>query len=244
MQTSQYAHAVPAILAEMEQGREEDETRQPDQDEHVPEKIIYVYPLEGGGAVFTETPIEDEAQAPRIVDSSDPESDQRPTQRKDPPYFLHFVLLLLLFIIFDSADTTLTTLFSPTATITIIPQQQALTTTATCPIGRGPWDVQGRVLPALTLSQSQTVQATGKGHQDARAATGTLTFFNGQLQSVTIRAGSTFTGGNGVQIVTDETATIAAADPTTNPPTFGQVPVSAHVVQPGTSGNIPAYAIN
>src|SRR5207244_1142652 len=128
-------------------------------------------------------------------------------------------------------------------TITIIPQQQALTTTATFPIGRGPWDVQGRVLPALTLSQSQTVQAAGKGHQDARAATGTLTFFNGQLQRVTIPAGSTFIG-NGVRITTDDTATIPAADPTTNPPTFGQMQVSAHAVLPGASGNIQAYAIN
>ena len=243
MQSSKYTRQVPAILAEMEQERERDD-KQPDQGEQVPEKVVYIYPLEGGGVVFTETPIdEDEPAAPNVV-SAEPETDQRPITRKDPPYFLHFLLLLLLCVGLDSADTMLTALFTPTATITIIPRQQALTATATFPIGTGPGDVTGRVLPALTLSQSQTVQATGKGHQDARSATGTLTFYNGQLQSVTIRAGSTFTGGNGVQIVTDETATIAAADPTTNPPTFGQVPVSAHVVQPGTSGNIPAYAIN
>lgn len=241
MQSSKDARQVPAILAEMEQERERDD-KQPGQGEQVPERVVYIYPLEGGGVVFTETPIdEDEPAAPNVV-GAEPETDQRPITRKGPPYCLHFLLLLLLFVGLNSADTMLTALFPPTATITIIPRQQALTTTATFPIGPG--DVTGRVLSALTLSQSQTVQATGRGHQDARSATGTLTFYNGQLQSVTIRAGSTFTGGNGVQIVTDETATIPAADPTTNPPTFGHVPVSAHVVQPGRSGNIPAYAIN
>src|SRR5947209_6206920 len=231
MQSSKYARQVPAILAEMEQERERDD-KQPDQGEQVPEKVVYIYPLEGGGVVFTETPI-DEPAAPNVV-SAEPETDQRPITRKDPPYFLHFLLLLLLFVGLDSAGTMLTAFFTPTATITIIPQQQALTTSATFPIGPG--DVTGRVLPALTLSQSQTVQATGRGHQDARSATGTLTFYNGQLQSVTIPTGSIFTGGNGVQIVTDETATIPATDPITNPPTFGQIPVSAHVIQPGPSG--------
>src|SRR5438445_2189203 len=77
MQSCKYARQVPAILAEMEQERERDD-KQPDQGEQVPEKVVYIYPLEGGGVVFTETPIdEDEPAAPTVV-SAGPETDQRP----------------------------------------------------------------------------------------------------------------------------------------------------------------------
>ena len=245
MQTSQYAKAVPAILAEMEKEREEDETRQPDRDgQENEEKVIYVYPLEGGGVVLTDTPIEEDQPATSVVESGKPQTDQCPTARKDPPYFLHFLLLLLLFIGLDSFDTMLTTLFTPTATITIIPQQKAITTTATFPIGTGTNDMQGRVLPSLTLSQSQTVAATGKGHQDVRYATGQLTFYNGQLQSLTVSSGTVFTGRDGVQIAITQDAVIPAADPSTNPPTFGQVTVSAQAVRAGASGNIQAFDVS
>ena len=243
-QTSQYAKALPAILAEMEKEREEDETQQPDQDgQGDGEKVVYVYPLEGGGVVFTQTPIDEEPQT-LIVNTQEPETDIRPPQRKDPPYFLHFLLLLLLFVGLESADAMLTDLFSPTATITIIPQQKAITTAATFPIGTGKNDVQGRVLPALTLSQSLTVRASGKGHQGAKNATGTLTFYNGSFQSVTVSSGTVFIGRDGMQIATTQDAMIPAADSSTNPPTFGQAPVSAQAVRKGISGNIKAYDIN
>ena len=64
MQSSKYARQVPAILAEMEQERERDD-KQPDQGEQVPEKVVYIYPLEGGGVVFTETPIGEDEPAAR-----------------------------------------------------------------------------------------------------------------------------------------------------------------------------------
>ena len=89
MQSSKYARQVPAILAEMEQERERDD-KQPDQGEQVPEKVVYIYPVEGGGVVFTETPIdEDEPAAPNVV-SAEPETDQRPITRKDRQQSLLF----------------------------------------------------------------------------------------------------------------------------------------------------------
>jgi hypothetical protein len=120
----------------------------------------------------------------------------------------------------------------PIATVTIIPKSQTVTMTGTLQLGR--------VLQPLTISQSQTVSTTGKGHQDAKAASGFITFYNGQFQSVTIAAGTILTGASGTQVVTDQDATIQAA----NPPIFGQVTVSAHVINPGIRGNIPAYDIN
>lgn len=232
--SSTYAKKVPVIIAEMEQKREDDDKeRQADPTEQPPDKVVYLYPFEGGGIVMTDTPIEDEPEAP-VVESRELETDQRPLPRKAPPYFLHFVLLLLLFLVLDSADTNLTALFSPTANVTVSPQTQALTTTATFPIGAGPGEVQGRVLPALTISQSQTVQATGRGHQDARAASGTLIFFNGAFSPQTINAGTVYTGRSGVQVATDQTVTIPAA----RPPYLGQASVTAHAVNPGSGGNI------
>jgi hypothetical protein len=96
----------------------------------------------------------------------------------------------------------------------------------------------------LTLSQSQTVPTTGKGHQDARSATGSITFYNGQSNQVTIPAGTTLTASSGVQIITDEDANIPAADPAANPPSWGITTVTAHAVNTGSNGNIPSLDIN
>jgi len=120
----------------------------------------------------------------------------------------------------------------PIATITIIPKSQTDTLSGTLQLGR--------VLPPLTISQSQTTATTGKGHQNAKAATGFITFYNGQFQHVTIAAGTILTGSSGIQVVIDQDADIPAA----NPPSFGQITVSAHAVNAGEGGNIPAYDIN
>ncbi len=235
MQTSPYVSAVPSILAEIDKGRGDDGPTTGQNTETGEPEILHVYPLEGGGLVFTKTPIENEPEAP-IVDSKAPETDKRPTTPKDPPYFLHFLLLLLLFLGLDSLDTTLTALFSPTATITVIPQQKAITTTATIPLT----SLQGRVLPALTLTQSQTIQATGHGHQDAKAASGILTFYNGLSTSQSVAIGTVLTGQDGISVATDQAVTI----PPANPPSLGETSVTAHAVNAGSSGNIQAGDIN
>src|SRR5947199_6353486 len=73
----------------------------------------------------------------------------------------------------------------PIATVTIIPKSQQVTLNGTLQLGR--------VLQPLTISQSQITVTTGKGHQDARSATGFITFYNGQLNNVTIAAGTILT---------------------------------------------------
>jgi hypothetical protein len=143
-----------------------------------------------------------------------------------------FVCFSILFIL-ATLTFQLYCLFNPLiATVTIIPQSQQVTLSGTMQLGR--------VLPPLTISQSQTTKATGIGHQNATAATGYLTFYNGQFQSVTIAAGTILTGASGILIATDQDATIPAA----NPPSFGQVTMAAHAINAGVQGNIPAYDIN
>ena len=88
--------------------------------------------------------------------------------------------------------------------------------------------------------QSQTVPTTGRTHQNATYATGYVTFYNALTQQQTIDAGTLLTGADGIQVVTDQIAYI----PQANPPTFGQVTVSAHAVNAGSSGNINAGDIN
>jgi Baseplate J-like protein len=122
--------------------------------------------------------------------------------------------------------------FPPLAHITLILKSQEVSAATTLQTGR--------ILAPLTLAQSASVPATGKGHQDPKQATGTITFYNGQLNSVFIPAGTPFTGNDGTQIVTDQDATI----PSANPPIEGQAAVPAHAVNAGTQGNIPARDLN
>src|SRR6266536_5309177 len=203
METSPYASAVPATLAELEQSREADEREHQADEQDEPgsgavEKM-FVYRTETGGWLISPTKIqegeqdlplgEDDQPHPPIIDSQDLETDQRQTTRRQPPYFLHFLLILFIFIGLDNLDTVFAQ-FAPTASVTITPVVKTITTDATFPIGTGPGYVHGRVLPALTLSQSQTVAATGKGHQDATRAGGNLLFFNGSFAPQIIDAGT------------------------------------------------------
>jgi Baseplate J-like protein len=118
------------------------------------------------------------------------------------------------------------------ATITILPKSQHVTLSGTVQLGR--------LLQQITLSQSQTAPTTGTGHQDAKQARGYITLYNGEFTSVTVPAGTVLTGADGAHIITDQDAPIPAG----NPPNYGQVTVSAHALQAGSSGNIHAYDIN
>jgi hypothetical protein len=102
-----------------------------------------------------------------------------------------------------------------------------------------------RSLAPVTVTRSQTALTTGHGHQIARAATGILTFYNGQStpQSIaigTVFIGTVFTGIDGVKVATTQTVIVPAA----NLPQVGEATVSAHAILPGSQGNIQAFDIN
>ncbi len=153
-----------------------------------------------------------------------PETSEAHILPKQKPYWLLIPFTILCCFLF-LAGSFLVPLLSPTATVTIIPIERSMTATTAI-------QVYGRQLPALTLSQSINVPATGTMHQNATRASGTITFYNGLLTSQTIAAGTILTGSDGVQIETDQPATIPAADP----PVEGQITVSAHAVSVGASG--------
>src|SRR5439155_19945851 len=122
----------------------------------------------------------------------------------------YVICLLFLFIIISSITFQAYLIFNPPiATVTIIPKSQTVTLTGTLQLGR--------LLNPITLSQSQTVATTGRGHQDARAAAGELIYYNGAFTPQTVEAGTLYTGNDGIQVLTNETVTIPAATPG-NPP--------------------------
>jgi hypothetical protein len=123
----------------------------------------------------------------------------------------------------------------PIATVTIFPKGRTVTLSGTLQLGR--------LLSPITLSQSAITKTTGKGHQDARSARGTITFYNGSFTGQTLPAGTVLTGADGVQMTIDQDAYLPPESQTI-PPTLGQITVSAHALVPGTKGNIPAGDIN
>jgi VCBS repeat-containing protein len=196
-----------------------------------------------------------QAQTPPIVDSTiiiqepplgDDEADpitHIPVQPR--PRAALLLISLSLMLLLSLGLYFLMPLLFPSATVTIVPMEKNLSTTATIHLAAQSNQltgdqIPGRLLPSLTMSQSETVKTTGVGHQNATEAQGTIRLYNGLLVSQVMLAGTIFTGADGIQVMTDQTAVIPAG----NPPIYGQTTVPAHAIEPGSRGNIQAYDIN
>jgi len=225
MQSNNIQEEVNSILARMDGNGGEDE-QAPKQSIPIegPEPIQDIYVL-----VVREHEEPDQPHETEIIETT--LAPKKPSLLAIPVCF--FALLLPI----ASIAFQLYVAFNPfTATVTILSKSQQVALSGTVQLGR--------ILSPITLSHSQTVPTTGRGHQDAKAATGFITFYNGQLQNITVAAGTIVTGTDGVQIRTNETAYIPAADLTANPPLIGHVTVSAHAVHEGAGGNVQAFDIN
>jgi len=172
-----------------------------------------------------------------------PEEVSQPAQKQrriKPSYAFVPLLLLLIF----SAGT-FTYLFilplAASADVTITPLTRSLHREVTLTITAGPHagEVQGRSLVGMSLTKSTTVPATGHGHDDALQAQGVITFYNGDVNPITIPAGVSFTLRNQLTIVTTASVTVQAAVD----PLKGEANAPARAVEAGTIGNIPAHAI-
>lgn len=85
-----------------------------------------------------------------------------------------------------------------------------------------------------------TAQASGTQSQEARTATGSVTYFNISSQTQQVQAGIVLTASNGMKFLTDAGASV----PGGNPPDLGQATVPAHALSTGLAGNIPIGGIN
>lgn len=143
------------------------------------------------------------------------------------------VILTLLCLFSFAGGTVIGLLTYPTVTIDVVPVTKSVTLTT-------PLALPTRTLAPVTLTRAETAPTTGHGHQDARAATGTLTLYNGLFTAQTVPIGTVFTGSDGVQVATEAAVTI----PPGNPPSYGQATVGAQALQAGSTGNLAAGDIN
>ncbi len=133
----------------------------------------------------------------------------------------------------------------PTASVTLTPAQESLHTSVSITAVIGTPDpsrqqVSARLLSGKSHTFTQTVPATGHGHTVAQQAQGTLTFYNAAPYAQTVAAGTVLTGADGVALVTDQAASLPAA----NLPDVGMATVPAQAVQVGQEGNIAPLDLN
>src|SRR6266699_1980207 len=177
-------------------------------------------------------PIEPEVIEGEVIELEQPDTAEDHLPPRQKPYWL-LIPFTILFCLEFIAASILFPLLAPSATVTIISVPRTITRTTAI-------QVSGKELLPLTIMQSTTAPATGKQHQDATRAVGTITFYNGLLTSQTIATGTILTGSDGVQVITDQPAIIPAA----NPPLEGHVTIPTHALSAGAGGNIQAYDIN
>jgi len=125
-------------------------------------------------------------------------------------------------------------LSTPAITVTLFSKEQAVTSVNTIRLA------SARALQPITMRQQETTSATGKAHQDAAAARGTITLFNGLYSQQFVPAGTQLISASGITVATDQAVTVPAG----NPPFYGQTTVPAHALSAGARGNIAAYSVN
>jgi hypothetical protein len=129
---------------------------------------------------------------------------------------------------------------TPTASVTLTPVQKSLHVSVPITAVTGTPDpsraqVSARLLSVKSHTFTQTVPATGHGHTQAQQAQGTLTFYNAAPYAQAV-----LTGADGVALITDQAASLPAA----NLPDVGMATVSAQAVQVGPQGNIAPLDLN
>lgn len=201
---------------------------------------IYDGTPEGHEPPTVESQYEAEPVAPTESDPDQPEPVQPPHRHIALRPLLIGGLALCLVLAGAMSLLSLVPMLTSSATVTVVPDATLVTSTDTIAIvtGTTPTSHQlaGRALSSVTMSQAQTIATTGTAHQEARAAHGYVTFYNGEPSVQVVAAGTLLMGTDGVQIVTDQDAII----PAVIYPTLGQVTVAAHSTVTGPGGNITA----
>src|SRR5260221_948700 len=189
MKQSRYSEEVTKLLASLD-GQQENtkphpeipipDTQEPIQDVYIQYIFIEREEYEDEQDSIDSTLIETEPDT--NVQFTPPPQPLTKTQARDEQTSKHvglFMMSLLVFLCLTSIALQLHFMLNPPiATIILIPKSQTISLTVTAQLGR--------VIPPTTLSQCKTVPTTGHGHQDARAATGTVTFYNGSESPPTV----------------------------------------------------------
>ncbi len=226
---------ISRMLTSIYNGDAPEDTPTPDTEQPLNEYDVYVEP---DRVTFVRKEDPGETTTPQVtVVAAEPSTEKPLLNTRESRQLAYIIVTFALFLIFFTLIAQLQiALHIPTAIITIIPKSRTLTLSGTVHLGR--------LLNPITISQQATAKTTGLGHQNARSARGSITFYNGQLTQQYIPAGTILTASDGAQIETTEDAVIPALDPAATPPTLGVVTIAAHAVNTGAGGNIQAYDIN
>src|SRR5260370_129432 len=178
MKQSTYSEEVTRLLASLDGQQENTEphpatpipdTQEPIQDVYIQYIFIEREEEEDEQDIIDSTLTETEPDT--NVPFTPPPQPLTKTQARDEQTSKHvglFMMSLLVFLCLPSVALKLHFILTPPiATIILIPKSQTISLNVTVRLGR--------VIPPTTLSQEKTVPTTGHGHQDARAATGTVT---------------------------------------------------------------------
>jgi serine/threonine protein kinase len=135
---------------------------------------------------------------------------------------------------------------APLATVritaaSVLLSQQYLITGVTGTPNAAQRQIQARRLSATISSPAKTVPATGHGMTSGTQAHGAITFYNGTGLAQTVPKGTILAVREGISIITDDTASMPPS-PDLDHRATSTVP--AHVLQPGSIGNLPAGALN
>src|SRR5713101_6114157 len=130
------------------------------------------------------------------------EIDTQPLVKKGKPIVIHFIDIVQLFfcsslILCGMAGMVWQAITYPHTLVILYTVEKPASITTTL-------DIPTRTLAPVTLTRSLTAPTTGTGHQDARAATGRLTFYNGSANPQYVPVGSVFTGNDGVKVTTEQ----------------------------------------
>src|SRR5205085_4285690 len=134
------AQDMSTILAALQEPGKEGENTAPLPGEEA--DILHAYPvtIDGiQGVLHTKEEIPpDYFSDTTVVESQEPNAPttQPALPQKEPPYFLHFLLILMLFMLLDNMNSSFLAFLRPTATITIIPKTQAITLQSTTRLGK------------------------------------------------------------------------------------------------------------
>src|SRR5438270_2866590 len=169
-----------------------------------------------------------------------------PSQQRYRRWWIAIPIVLLLLVIgFFVYRPLLDLIFVPQATVAITPVSKELKHTYTLTAVIGTPDValpqvQARLLYAASGTEQKSVNASGTAHIPAVQAVGTLTFYNSSQRPQTVPAGTVFVSNSGEQVVNDDIVTVPAG----TPPAEGIAMDTAHAVNGGSKGNIPALDLS
>ncbi|HET9017126.1 MAG TPA: hypothetical protein VFN57_16100 [Thermomicrobiaceae bacterium] len=127
----------------------------------------------------------------------------------------------------------------PSATVTLVPKERAISATLTYGVA-APGNNVDIALPPTTISATvtfdRTIQTTGERFVDDGTASGTILLTNPTTQPIVVPAQTQLKGANGMTYITQADATVPPADPYTSL-SIGSATVNVVAASAGLAGN-------